>query len=249
MKFLNFLLTAIFNLLKGIESETEPERDDAPVERYFLEYDMPTIVEVDAPIQVHGNYLTKSGMPRGLVVHFTAGRSLKGKQDAVNTMLSMAGRGLGCLVMDKEGIIYKAKAQGWNQVAYHAGTSSWRGRSAISLQCMGMEICCGGGLDKEGKAWFGEKYPQENVRTILETKENHLRGFYHKFTDAQEKSLVNFILWQVDTNPEFDISWVMGHDECAVPAGRKPDPGGSLSLTMPELRNLIRAEIKKRSSI
>jgi N-acetyl-anhydromuramyl-L-alanine amidase AmpD len=249
MRFLNFLLTALFNFLKGVESEQEPDREDAPVERYVLEYDMPKIVAVDSPVQTHGKYLTKSGMPRGLVVHFTAGRSLKGAQDAINTMHSMASRGLGCLVMDKDGVIYKAKSQGWNDVAYHAGASEWRGRSAVSLQCMGMEICCAGNLDREGNAWFKEKYPANLVRTVLETKDNHLRGFYHKFTEAQEKALIDFIMWQIDTNPEFDISWVVGHDECAVPAGRKPDPGGSMSLTMPELRNFLREEVKKRSNI
>ncbi len=52
--------------------------------------------------------------------------------------------------------------------------------------------------------------------------------------------MVNFCLWQLKVNPEFKVDWIMGHDEVAIPLGRKSDPGGCLSVTMPEFREIIK---------
>jgi len=42
----------------------------------------------------------------------------------------------------------------------------------------------------------------------------------------------------MDVNPEFRADWVAGHDE--VSPGRKSDPGGSLSMTMPQFRYMLK---------
>jgi len=201
-------------------------------------YEIPQIEVVDVDIKTHGQYLTESGQEKGLVVHYTAGRFDRGAQSAKNTLTHLASKGLGCLVMDSEGIIYKAKSQMLDEIAWHAGKSAWAGKTGVSRYCLGMEICNAGKLEKDGKSWFGLQIPNNAIREIPLKIANQAPGKYHKFTPAQEKSLINFILWRLDVNPDFDIDWLVGHDE--ISPGRKSDPGGSLSMTLIELRNHLR---------
>lgn len=218
------------------ENLVEPERAAA----HFADlpkYEMPDIEVVDIEVKTHGDYLTDSGRAQGMIVHFTAGRFSKGRQNAIDTLSYLAGQGLGCLVMDTAGKIYRAKSQELNKIAWHAGESFYLSKTGLSRYCLGMEICGAGELDEKGKSWFGLVVNNKFIRHIAAKRDNQKVGYYHKFTSAQEKSLINFILWQLDTNLEFKIEWVLGHDEIAQ--GRKSDPGGSLSMTMPELRNII----------
>ena len=228
------MLENIFPCLKKPDITKEPERP-AP-EEALPKYEVPNIIDLPIDVQTQGKYQTKSGWARGLVVHYTAGRSLQGRSNAESALKHLAQSGLGCLVMDKDGVIYKARNQALNQVAWHAGQSAWKGETGVSRFCMGMEICNAGLLDKNLKSWFGETYPLEATREIKQKKDNHLVGHWLKFTPAQESSLINFCLWQLDTNPEFQLDWIVGHDEVCVPQLRKVDPGGSLSMTMPEFR-------------
>lgn len=206
----------------------------------------PNMVSIDVHVKTHGKYKTKSGLPRGLVVHFTAGRSKNGKDDAVRTLNTLSFKGLGCFSMDAHGVIYRAQNQMIDDVAYHCGASAWMGYKGISQYCMGLEICNAGALkpypDNFGKSdkfisWFGETYYQDEVRFIEKKTNNQWAGFYHKFSFEQENALWNFCKWQKEINPEFSYDWVIGHDECAVPNGRKYDPGGSLSCDMATFRN------------
>ena len=223
------------------KKKEEPDRPDSSSLRHA--YQIPQIVEVPVYVKTHGNYRTKSGRAKGLTVHYTAGRSLDGARNAINTLTYLASRGLGCLVMDNAGILYRAKNHDLQEVAYHAGKSSWLGKTSISYYCIGMEICCAGLLDESGKSWFGESYNPNFIREYRAPRDNVKMGKYHKYTNpAQESSLINFCLWQLDVNPEFEVDWVAGHDE--ISPGRKSDPGGSMSNTMPE----VRAYLKKRIS-
>jgi len=230
------------------KNEVEPER---PVDKAVGKnagknggiggnYDVPEIIEVDIAVKTRGKYMTPSKQAKGLVVHYTAGRFEKGRQSAINTLNSLAKRGLGCLVMDIDGKIYRAKSQKINDIAYHAGTSAFKGYTGMSRYLMGMEICNAGRLEADGKAWFGLPIPKDEQRDVSK-KDNVKAGKYHKYSAAQEKSLINFVLWQLDVNPEFDLDFVIGHDECAPT--RKSDPGGSLSMTMPAFRAMIKQRV------
>lgn len=216
----------------GSKTSQEPERPT-------IHYHEPTMVTHAIKMKTRGKYRTKSGMPKGLIVHYTAGRNNGG-----GTIASMAKRGLGCLVMTEDGTIHQSNHQKINQVAYHAGTSEKYGVKGLSFYCMGMEICNAGLLEAKGDkfvSWFGEKYDRDEVRTVQKSSGGYLRGGdYHKYTKAQEDALINFCLWQKATNPEFDFDWVLGHDEVASPRGRKSDPGGSLSMPMPALRQKLK---------
>jgi len=220
-------------------------RTNKEPERIVSKIRPPIIEAVNVQVKTQGKYKTKTGQPRGLVVHFTAGHSRKGREDAINTLNNLAFKGLGCLVMDDHGKIYRAQNQFLDDVAYHCGSSEWIKTKGISSYCMGMEICNAGKLSPKlalaGKvdkysSWFGEEYYPDEVRYVHEMNMNQFPGYYHKFTKEQEDSLWQFCKWQKDINPEFDYDWVVGHDEIAVPLGRKNDPGGSLSCDMQDFR-------------
>lgn len=86
---------------------------------------------------------------------------------------------------------------------------------------------------------------------ITQNKDNILAGAYLPYTKEQETALIEFLLWAKANNPTvFDFDYVLGHDEVAGPKGigrwRKNDPGGALSMTMSEFRQLLKDEYKKR---
>lgn len=180
-----------------------------------------------------GAYKTPSGMFSGLVVHYTVSNRTQASARAVVEYL--ASQGYGCMTMDQDGKIYIPEGldifRSWG---YHAGTSKWQGRSGVSDIFAGMEICCWGLNSKDGP--FRESKGEANI----------IPGKYQTYTQAQERSLTNFILWARTKNPEFKLENVCGHDELRAEAGKKgdkQDPGASLSVTMPTYRNyLVEAE-------
>lgn len=234
-------LEKIFNVLMSIFSAISKNSKGKPVligeepdrPNKTAHYDIPKIVVVpEVKFKTHGEYRTKSGKARGLIVHYTvSGRSEK---SARGVLRYLASRGLGCMVMDENGVIYLAgNVDLEKSVAWHAGKSAWQGKTGISRYCMGMEICNWGRLSAQTEPRAGD------TRSIPHKYDNIAPGKYEKFTRAQEQALVDFIKWQLDTNPEFELDWVVGHDEVAPT--RKTDPGGSLSLSMPRFRESFKA--------
>lgn len=214
----------------------------------------PTIEVLSTNIKPAGKYQTKSGKPKGLVVHWTMGK-IGGRATAISMLNWLGDQGYGCMVMDEDGVIYIPKELGYENWDHHAGSSSWKGVDSVSRLCMGIEICCPGKLmkykdqfyaeydfNKWGNASSGLKksakpVPAEKIR--YSPKNGHIdEGHYFKYTEAQEEALINFCLMQKQINPEFDLDWVVGHDEVAP--NRKADPGASLSMTMPEFRRMLK---------
>ena len=169
--------------------------------------------------------------PEGAIVHYTSGSSAE-------SSLSW-GRGEGYMfwMIARDGKIYQPNPL--NEWGYHAGESSYPGLgTSVSDQLVGIEIDNGSELIKKADGnyytWFGRKVPMSNVR-ISRADKNIKAGAYEKFTSEQEASLFAVLLWLKRNNPNvFRLEWVLGHDEVAP--SRKSDPGGALSMTMPELR-------------
>lgn len=196
-----------------------------------------TWLDVDTP--VHGKYRTGSKWPRGAVIHYTAGRPVMSEDDAKAQLEEMAGKGYGAYLVGDDGRIYAPKVMGMQEVAYHAGQSQWRGVSDLNRICMGIEVSCAGRLE-DSRTWWGDVVPSQSIR-VVKDEENRVVGQYMAFTSDQEESLLSTLLWHVKYNPEFDIEWVVGHDE--ISPGRKQDPGGSLSVTMPKFREILRGMV------
>ncbi len=176
------------------------------------------------------------GYPRGAVVHFTAGRD--GARQAI---LGGIKDGHTFLCIQKNGAVYQAHPV--SEWGAHAGKSSWRGlEGRVSDELIGIEMCSAGRVTPEPdgrfRTWFDTLIEPENVR-YTDGMDNQIRGYYEKFTEEQERALVELLLWlrwQAPTIFRFDL--ILGHDEVA--GGRKTDPGAALSMTMPELRHRLK---------
>lgn len=233
----------------GDYKDEEPDRDsnsgkdpeDVPD---GLKLEPPQLNVTNINMTYRGPY-SPGGEPQGMLVHFSAGRYEKGAESAIGTLRWGAERGLAFGVMDIHGVIHIARNETFTKWGYHAGTSKWNGKSGMSKYLFGLEIACAGKLSTKNEAWFGKKIPDDEVRVIAEDTENQKSGHYHKYTEAQEESIIKLALFLKQKFPKtFSFDMVLGHDEVAGPAGlgywRKTDPGGSLSMTMPALRDKLK---------
>jgi N-acetyl-anhydromuramyl-L-alanine amidase AmpD len=196
-------------------------------------------------MKVNGPYANK--YPQGAVVHFTAGRSLEGDKHAENTVKGGVKNGYAFFVISSTGTVYQNfPLSHWGS---HAGVSKHPVLgTSVSRKLVGIEICNAGSLKKKGDkyvSWFNEEYTESQVRHIKKKRDAlDPTGIYHKFTEAQEKALIDLLLWMHKNNPKvFNLDYVLAHHE--VSPGRKNDPGGSLSMSMSELR----AHLKKLAII
>lgn len=157
-------------------------------------------------------------------------------------------------VNDQDGNIHQGNSL--DQYGFHCGESYWPGLgSSLSDKLVGIENQSAGRLEKVSmgvyKAYFtnvekGDKYFYEHeVRHAEANNQNVQKGIYHRFTMAQEESLIDLLMWLKHSNPNvFSFDYCLGHDEVAPK--RKNDPGFSLSMTMPKFREFLKEEYKRR---
>jgi N-acetyl-anhydromuramyl-L-alanine amidase AmpD len=205
----------------------------------------PKAIQSKHHMKTRGKYA--KGYPLGAVVHFSAGRD-----GAENLIKFGAENGFAFLAIQKDGAIYQSPSHPISSWGYHAGESKWKTLfGAVSDDLIGIEITCAGRLEERGGklySWFGREVLRGDARWT-DGKENQQRGWYEKFTPAQEKTLIEFLFWLKRQAPEvFSFDHVLGHDEVSGKAGlgywRKNDPGAALSMTMRELREKLKADYK-----
>lgn len=185
------------------------------------------------------------GYPKGAIVHFTAGQD-RTEQDALDSYNWGCDEGYVFFVIGPTGKVY----QGFplSHGGSHAGTSKWPGLGeSVSSKLVGIEVACAGRLEGN-KAWFGRTYQDSEIRAVTESY-GCPAGNYKKFTEAQEQALIELLVWLKKNNPGvFNVDYILGHHEVSGMKGigywRKNDPGGSLSITMDQLRAKIKKECK-----
>lgn len=195
----------------------------------------------------HGAY--EQGYPRGAVVHYTAGRSAGGASAVAYD------HGLSYFIIDKDGEVYQRSPL--NRWGSHAGESFWPSLgSGVSRSLVGIEVVCAGKLESRAGtllAWWGDVVSINDANVVYdpehdssrEPTDNRAQGFYERFTSRQEHALTALLVWLKMNNPDvFDLGLVLGHDE--VSPGRKQDPGGSLSVSMPEFRGMLDREYRMK---
>ena len=205
---------------------------------------------VSGKMTTQGDY--PRGYPQGAIVHFTAGAP-----NPESTVEGGIGNHYTFFVIGPKGDVYQNFDL--NRWGYHAGESSHPvlGKS-VSKYLVGIEICNAGKVrqidDKTFRPWFNDPLhyqqahepiphgvpnpardlPLDQVRYV-ERLQNREAGWYHRYTPEQEQALIELLLWLKSNGPGiFNFEFVLGHDE--VSPGRKNDPGGALSLTMPDFR-------------
>jgi hypothetical protein len=184
------------------------------------------------------------GGPEGWVTHYDAGRG-----SATSALATGRKNGYLYTALGRDGTFYQTDPI--NKYGWHAGQSTWKGRSGMSRYFGGTEIACAGRLEN-GKPWYykstKDAIPASEIRGVPKL-DNMKAGQYQIYTSQQEEEYVLFLMWLKCRDPQtFSLDNVVGHDEIA-PA-RKSDPGGSLSMSMPKFRAHIKArwaEIEKKS--
>lgn len=169
--------------------------------------------------------------PNGVTVHYTGGR------DVLRTRKALIQQGLGYhLVIARDGEVVQFTYL--DTRVYHAGKAKWNGESpnrthvAIAVESYGVLS-----REKSGyKSWNGDFVPVDKV-IIRQGNFNRTEHAWDGATRAQEQSLFAILKWFVSFG--IDAKNICGHDECAIPLGRKVDPGGVLSMTMAEVRKSL----------
>lgn len=184
-----------------------------------------------------------NGYPVGAIIHFTAGRD-KTEEDALGSYDWGCDQGYTFFVIGPTGKLY----QGFplNRGGSHAGTSSYPGLgTSVSSKLVGIEVCNVGKLDDNGKSWFGVRYPESEIRTLTDESWDCPAGKYKKCTPEQEASLIKLLKWLKENNPSvFNYDYVLAHSEVAgkktLGYWRKPDIGGSFSMSIADLRKKLK---------
>lgn len=186
-----------------------------------------------------------SEKPLGITVHYTADRDLQSTFDALKTAGSDYSLGYH-VVIDRNGCVTQLAR--FDRMVYHAGKALWLGESPNRTH-IAVALLSYGELKKDihgnFTSWSGVPIdPHQADRRKNNVNEDY--SWWDVATPAQETSLKMFLLWCVahGINPES----ICGHDECAIPKGRKVDPGGVLSTTMQGLRDWL-AEQKAKTQV
>jgi hypothetical protein len=192
-------------------------------------------------MKTHGKY--RKGYPEGAIVHFTAGAP------GLNSLSAGRQNGYCYMYIDRDGKIYQtAPLDSWG---YHAGESYWKGLgNYVSRYLVGIELASAGDCvavkgssGTKYKAWFHTRptqyFAESEIRKITKARDNMKPGNYQMYTKDQEASLISLLLWLKQNNPDvFSFDLVLGHD--SVSPARKNDPGGALSMSIPELQALLK---------
>lgn len=167
--------------------------------------------------------------PTGITVHYTADPTVEG------ALQSFGADGY-CyhLIVDRDGKVTQSAY--CDSGTWHAGNAKWNGqspnRSHIAVAVVGW-----GKLDQDPQhGWVSWAGTAVDPSEVVQRPDNLTGavGAWQACTPAQEASLEQVLRWGIANGIKPEN--ICGHDEAAVPAGRKDDPGGALSRTMPELR-------------
>jgi N-acetylmuramoyl-L-alanine amidase len=174
--------------------------------------------------------------PDAIIIHYTAGAS---GPATVKLFSAKSAKTSAHFVVSEDGSI--TQMVDLNRKAYHAGTSSYNGRSSYNGFSIGIEISNPGYLQKiDGKyyTWWEAKKenktatPASKVFTGKHRNAVTTMTYWYKYTDEQIAAVKELCKTICKT---FKIKEILGHEEIAP--GRKCDPGPAFPLDA--LRNEI----------
>jgi len=161
---------------------------------------------------------------RYLVMHYMAGRSLRHGCDWLVRPIARASAHLG-IGRDAE----VEQLVPFTKIAWHAGESKYQGLRHLNWHSIGIELDNAGRLTKQNgvwKAWFGDRY-DDNVALVATHKNESAPSGWHTYTPEQIEVAVEIGALLVVT---YGLQDVLGHDDIAVPVGRKCDPGPAFPM-------------------
>ena len=154
--------------------------------------------------------------PTLIVLHDTAGRLANGS--SVAWFADPKAKASAHVVVERDGSVTQVVS--FDRVAWHAGPSSWRGRSNCNAFAVGIEIVNPGkltGTPANAKAWFGESFGPESGIVRASTPA-HGDGCWMPYTAAQLRTVEQLI---AALGREHPIGEVVAHHD--ISPGRKVD--------------------------
>ncbi|MGC1952220.1 MAG: N-acetylmuramoyl-L-alanine amidase [Gammaproteobacteria bacterium] len=124
----------------------------------------------------------EAGHPDTIVIHYTAGGSV---ESAVQTLSDPARKASAHVVVGRDGSITQLVP--FQRIAWHAGRSSFQGRSGVNRYAIGIEIDNAGRLQQAGSrftSWFGRDYQPDEVVEAVHRHES-APAPWHRYTEAQ----------------------------------------------------------------
>lgn len=163
------------------------------------------------------------GLPDTIVIHFTAGSSLA---SSVDVMTNSDSKVSAHFAIGRNGDIVQMLPT--NKIAWHAGKSSYKGRTNLNRYSIGIELDNAGQLTQnsrgEFKTWFGKTCPQDDVVAAVHRNQT-AKTYWHRFTDEQIAR--TYALCKALCQ-RYHIKMIVGHEEIAPV--RKIDPGPAFPL-------------------
>jgi N-acetylmuramoyl-L-alanine amidase len=165
----------------------------------------------------------KTPNPDTLVIHFTAGASL---DSSARTLSDPASKASAHLVIGRDGKI--AQLVPFDTVAWHAGVSSFQGRTGFNQYSIGIEIDNAGRLSQTASGnfltWFSKPIPKKDAVQAVHRNESKAT-WWHAYTETQIERVFEVCALLVE---RYGIKLIVGHEEIAP--GRKTDPGPAFPL-------------------
>lgn len=170
--------------------------------------------------------------PTVIVLHYTASGGEDGKGDA-EYLSRASSRASAHVVVGRNGSIDQIIP--FNKKAWHAGRSSYKGKSNVNGFSIGIEIDNWGWLDHGGKSHAGVKIPDNFIF------EGERSG--HKYWESyreEQLAAVEEVIAAIVAN--YNITDIVGHED--VSPGRKQDPGPALDVFKSEMQSKYLNETK-----
>lgn len=164
----------------------------------------------------------KTGYPDTIVIHYTAGASL---QSSVSWLRNPAAKASAHLVIGKSGEVVQLSP--FNIRTWHAGASSWKGRTSLNQYSIGIELDNAGMLVQTPDGYttnFNKKMNPADVVLARHKSGGDIRP-WERFTMEQLEMLTQ-ICRVLTVN--YGIREIVGHD--AIAPGRKFDPGPAFPM-------------------
>lgn len=178
-----------------------------------------------------------------IVIHYTAGPSLKG---AVSGFMDPRRKASAHLVIGEDRTVQQVVP--FNKIAWHAGVSEWKERmpsednnlgnafktwTGLNHSSLGIELVNPGplklGKDGQWWTWYGEDVASGDVEVhpgLIDTHGNKLPDHWRAYNDDQLEVLVEVLLALKEAYP--NLRQLLGHSDIAP--GRKMDPGPAFPM-------------------
>ncbi len=177
------------------------------------------IIHRDSPN--HGG-LFEDDAPDMVVLHYTAADTAEG---AIRYLCDSENEVSAHVFIGRDGSITQMLS--FDVIAWHAGESSWQGRTSLNACSIGIEFDNAGLLrvsDSGFTSHQGGMYQPEDVICAIHQNRSE-PAFWHNYTDSQITSARNVCRTLI---AHYGIRHILGHDEVAPE--RKLDPGPAFPL-------------------